>query len=150
MEVLHTARHDTGRAGFVASLDELLRRSDVVSLHVPLTESTRHLIGATQLATMKRTAVLVNTSRGAVVDELALADALESGEIFGAGLDVYDGEPVVRPALLKAPRTTLLPHIGSATLQTRTEMARLACQGVCEVLAGRTPTNAVRLPDSDA
>jgi glyoxylate reductase len=143
MEVLHTARHDTGHHGFVASLGELLERSDIVSLHVPLNESTRHLIGAAELSRMKPTAVLVNTARGPVVDENALADALGNGTIYGAGLDVYDGEPSVNPRLLAAPRTTLLPHIGSATIATRTRMAQLACQGVCDVLAGRTPPNAV-------
>jgi glyoxylate reductase len=143
MEVIHTARHDTGVAGFVPALDELLERSDIVSLHVPLSESTRHLIGAAELARMKPTAVLINTARGPVVDENALANALENGTIYSAGLDVFDGEPKVNPRLLSAPRATLLPHIGSATIATRTRMARLACQGVCDVLAGRTPPNAV-------
>jgi glyoxylate reductase len=145
MEVLHTTRHDTGLTGFVASLDELLGRSDIVSLHVPLSESTRHLIGAPEFAKMKPTAVLVNTARGPVVDEEALADALEAGSIYAAGLDVYDGEPKINPRLLKAPRTTLLPHIGSATINTRTRMARSACQGVADVLAGRQPPNLVLL-----
>jgi glyoxylate reductase len=143
MEVIHTARHDTGVSGFVPTLDELLERSDIVSLHVPLSESTRHLIGAVQLARMKPTAVLINTARGPVVDEDALADALENATIYGAGLDVFDGEPKVNPRLLSAPRATLLPHIGSATIATRTRMARLACQGVSDVLAGRTPPNVV-------
>jgi len=143
MDVIHTARRDTGLAGYVPTLDELLARSDIVSLHVPLSSSTRHLIGAAELATMKPTAVLVNTARGPVVDEEALADALEAGTIYAAGLDVFDGEPAVNPRLLAAPRTTLLPHIGSATIATRTRMARLACQGVCDVLAGRTPPNEV-------
>jgi lactate dehydrogenase-like 2-hydroxyacid dehydrogenase len=143
MEVIHTTRHDTGVSGFVPTLDELLERSDVVSLHVPLNESTRHLIGAAELARMKPTAVLINTARGPVVDEDALVDALETGSIYAAGLDVFDGEPKVNPRLLTAPRATLLPHIGSATIETRTRMARLACQGVCDVLAGRTPPNAV-------
>ena len=140
---IHTTRHDTGLPGFVPTLDELLERSDIVSLHVPLNESTRHLIGAAQLDRMKPTAVLINTARGPVVDEDALVDALEAGSIYAAGLDVYDGEPRVSQRVLSAPRTTLLPHIGSATIQTRTRMARLACQGVCDVLAGRTPPNVV-------
>lgn len=143
MEVIHTARHDTNMAGFVPTLDELLERSDIVSLHVPLSESTRHLIGAPELTRMKSTAVLINTARGPVVDEDALVNALESGSIYSAGLDVFDGEPNVNPRVLAAPRATLLPHIGSATIATRTRMARLACQGVCDVLAGRTPPNAV-------
>ena len=151
MEVIHTTRHDTGLPGFVPTLDELLERSDIVSLHVPLSESTRHLIGAAELARMKPTAVLINTARGPVVDENALVDALEAGSIYAAGLDVFDGEPKVNPRLLSAPRTTLLPHIGSATIATRTRMARLACQGVCDVLAGpdaaqcRRPRTATRL-----
>jgi glyoxylate reductase len=143
MEVIHTARKDTGAQGFVPTLDELLERSDIVSLHVPLSEATRHLIGAAELGRMKRTAVLINTARGPVVDENALVDALEAGTIYAAGLDVFDGEPTVNPRLLTAPHTTLLPHIGSATIATRTRMARLACQGVCDVLAGRVPPNRV-------
>ena len=149
MHVLHTTRRATGVDGFVPTLSELLRRSDIVSLHVPLSEATRHLLGRGELAMMKPTSVLVNTSRGAVVDEDALADALEAGTIFAAGLDVYDGEPAINPRLLAAPRTTLLPHIGSATVETRTRMARLASQGVCDVLAGRTPPNVVRLTSAD-
>jgi glyoxylate reductase len=143
MEVHHTSRRDTGVAGYVPHLTALLERADIVSLHVPLTESTFHLIGAAELALMKPTAVLVNTARGPVVDEDALADALEAGTIHGAGLDVFAGEPSVNPRLLGAPRITLLPHIGSATVGTRTRMAQLACQGVCDVLAGRTPPNLV-------
>ncbi|HWF23429.1 MAG TPA: D-glycerate dehydrogenase [Acidimicrobiales bacterium] len=143
MEVLHHSRTDTGQPEYVAELDELLAVADVVSLHVPLTDSTRHLIGARELALMKPTAVLVNTARGPVVDEEALADALESEGIFAAGLDVYDGEPTVNPRLLAAPRTVLLPHIGSSTTETRTRMAQLAAQGICDVLAGRTPPNLV-------
>jgi glyoxylate reductase len=143
MEVLHTSRTDTGLPGYVATLDELLTRADIVSLHVPLTESTHHLIGAAELALMKPTAVLVNTARGPVIDENALVDALLAGTIHGAGLDVFEGEPNLNPRLLEAPRITLLPHIGSATVATRTRMARLACQGVCDVLAGRTPPNLV-------
>ena len=143
MEVLHHSRTDTGQPGYVAELDELLAVADVVSLHVPLTDSTRHLIGARELALMKPTAVLVNTARGPVVDEEALVDALESEGIFAAGLDVYDGEPTVNPRLLAAPRTVLLPHIGSSTTETRTRMAQLAAQGICDVLAGQTPPNLV-------
>jgi glyoxylate reductase len=142
MEVLHTRRRPTGEAGEVA-LDDLLARSDVVSLHVPLTEETRHLIDAGALARMRSTSVLVNTSRGAVVDEAALAQALHAGTIFGAGLDVYEDEPAVHPRLLAAPRAVLLPHVGSATVATRTAMARLAAGSVLTVLDGRAPDNAV-------
>ncbi|HEY7917290.1 MAG TPA: D-glycerate dehydrogenase [Acidimicrobiales bacterium] len=143
MEVLHHTRTDTGLPGYVAELPDLLARSDTVSLHVPLTPSTRHLIGAAELRLMKPTAVLVNTARGAVVDEAALALALEKGELFAAGLDVYSAEPAVGPELLAAPRTVLLPHIGSASTQTRTAMAQMASQAVCDVLAGRPPTHPV-------
>jgi glyoxylate reductase len=143
MTVLHHTRHDTGTAGWTADLGDLLEASDVVSLHVPLTEGTRHLIGPAELARMKPTAVLVNTARGPVVDEEALASALESGALFAAGLDVYEREPEVHPRLLAAPRTVLLPHIGSATRATRTRMATMAAEAVCDVLAGGRPANLV-------
>jgi glyoxylate reductase len=145
MEVLHHTRTPTGFPGYVGTLSELLATADVVSLHVPLSDATRHLIGAAELSTMKPTGVLVNTARGPVVDEEALADALEAGTIFAAGLDVFDGEPALNPRLLAAPRAVLLPHIGSATIETRTKMARLAAQGVADVLAGKTPPNLVSL-----
>jgi glyoxylate reductase len=144
MEVLHHTRTDTGCAGYIPRLADLLARADTVSLHIPLTPATRHLIGAVELSLMKPTAVLVNTARGAVVDETALARALHAGEIFAAGLDVYSGEPAIDPALLAAPRTVLLPHIGSATVETRAAMARMAGRAICDVLAGDTPANLVR------
>jgi len=146
MRVLHHARKDTGEPGYLASLDELLAEADVVSLHVPLSSATRHLIGRRELALMKPTAVLVNTARGPVVDEQALAEALESGGIFAAGLDVFEEEPRVHPRLLRAPRVVLLPHIGSGSRQTRTRMARLAADGVRAVLAGEQPSNLVTPP----
>jgi glyoxylate reductase len=147
MEVVHTARRPTGEPG-EATLDDLLRRSDIVSLHVPLTEDTRHLVDARRLVAMKPTSVLVNTSRGAVVDEAALADALHDGTIFGAGLDVFEREPTVHPRLLSAPNAVLLPHIGSATVATRTSMARMAAASVVAVLDGRRPANLVTDPGS--
>jgi glyoxylate reductase len=143
MRVLHHTRRPTGQPGWCASLGELLDAADVVSLHVPLTSETHHLIGPAELERMKPTAVLVNTARGPVVDEAALAAALETGRIFAAGLDVYEHEPQVHPRLLAAPRTVLLPHIGSASRATRTRMARLACEGAVAVLAGRRPGNLV-------
>jgi glyoxylate reductase len=143
MQVLHHTRHDTGAPGWVADLDVLLRDSDVVSLHVPLSDETRHLIDARRLALMPSHAVLVNAARGPVVDEEALAIALEEGRIFAAGLDVYEREPEVHPRLLAAPRTTLLPHVGSASQATRTRMAQLACEGAVAVLAGQRPPNLV-------
>jgi glyoxylate reductase len=146
MKVLHHSRRPTGEDGYVPDLDELMALSDIVSLHVPLTDETRHLIGPRQLELIGPDGVLVNTSRGPVVDEAALARALTEGIIFAAGLDVYEEEPKIHPALLAAPRAVLLPHIGSASRATRTRMARLACKGVTEILAGREPENLVRLP----
>ena len=143
MTVLHHTRHDTGLPGYTASLDDLLERADIVSLHVPLNDASRHLIGARQLALMGRDAVLVNTARGPVVDEEALADALHDGTIFAAGLDVYEREPAISARLLDAPRTVLLPHIGSATQATRAQMAQMACSAVCTVLDGERPPNLV-------
>jgi lactate dehydrogenase-like 2-hydroxyacid dehydrogenase len=143
MRVLHHARADTAEPGYVADLDELLREADIVTLHVPGGEATRHLIDARRLALLKPTAVLVNTARGPVVDEEALGDALHAGRLFAAGLDVFEHEPLVNPRLLAAPRTVLLPHIGSASRATRTQMARLASSAVATVLAGGTPPNIV-------
>jgi glyoxylate reductase len=143
MQVLHHTRRRTEMPGYVASLDALLAECDVLSLHVPLNDDTRHLIGARELGLLRPHAVVVNTARGPVVDEEALADALHGGTVFAAGLDVYEREPEVHPRLLSAPRTVLLPHIGSASRATRTQMARVASQGVCDVLAGRRPPNLV-------
>jgi glyoxylate reductase len=145
MEVIHHSRRDTGVPGWTGDLDELLARADIVSLHVPLTADTRNLIDARRLALMKPSAVLVNTARGAVVDEAALAIALEEGVIFAAGIDVYQREPEVHPRLLAAPNAILLPHIGSATWATRVRMTELACTGVVTVLAGGTPPNLVHV-----
>jgi glyoxylate reductase len=144
MKVAYTSAREVDLAGATPmSLDRLLLTSDVVSLHVPLTDETRHLIDARRLALMKRDAVLVNTSRGPVVDEEALAVALEEGAIFAAGLDVYEREPEVHPRLLAAPRAVLFPHIGSASLATRTRMAQVAAENVVAVLAGERPNNPV-------
>jgi glyoxylate reductase len=143
MRVLHTTRNDTGEAGYVADLDELLPQCDIVSLHVPGGDATRHLIDARRLALMQPGAVLVNTARGTVVDEAALAAALHAGKLFAAGIDVYEREPKIDPELLRAPRTVLLPHIGSASQATRTRMAVLATSAVATVLDGGTPANIV-------
>lgn len=121
----------------VLSLDELLLTSDVVSLHVPLTAETRHLIDRRTLVRMKRSAVLVNTSRGGVVADEALAWALDERLIAGAGLDVFEGEHNVHPGLVGRDNVCLTPHLGSATRETRTAMAQLAVRNVVEVLAGR-------------
>jgi glyoxylate reductase len=125
------------------SFDDLLRRADVVSLHVPLTDETRHLINAETLAKMKPGSLLLNTSRGPVVDEAALARALESGPIAGAGLDVFENEPGITPALLDEDRVVLMPHAGSATVETRREMARMVVEDVRRVLSGEKPLRPV-------
>jgi len=125
------------------TLDELLAVADFVSLHVNLTEETRHLITGARLATMKPTAVLVNTSRGPVVDEEALAEALERGRIFAAGLDVFEREPEVSPRLLGQPRVVLCPHLGSATVDTRLAMGMLAVDNILAALGGRRPPTLV-------
>jgi glyoxylate reductase len=125
------------------SLDRLLNTSDVVSLHVPLTPETRHLIDKKALARMKRSAYLVNTARGPVVEEAALAWALQERLIAGAALDVYENEPSVHPDLLPLENVLLVPHLGSATTETRTAMANLAADNVIAVLAGRAPLTPV-------
>ena len=146
MNVVHYARHDTGIEGYTSDLDELLRISDIVTLHVPGGAATHHLIDRRRLALMKPTAVLVNTARGTVVDEAALAAALHEGRLFAAGIDVYEREPEIHPALLDAPRAVLLPHVGSASQATRTRMATMATEGVKTVLEGGTPLNVVSAP----
>lgn len=124
-------------------LDRLLSTSDVLSLHVPLTPDTRHLIDQAALARMKRTAYLINTSRGPVVDEKALAWALRSRLIAGAALDVYEHEPQIEPELLTLDNVLLAPHLGSATTETRTAMADLAARNALAVLAGKPPLTPV-------
>ena len=119
--------------------NELPLRLHVLTLHVPLSASTRHMIGPRELSLMRRTAYLVNTARGPVVDEAALAAALREGTIAGAALDVYDREPIVHPELLPLENAVLAPHLGSATMETRMAMAMLAARNVVEVLQGRPP-----------
>jgi glyoxylate reductase len=138
MTVAHTSRADAG-----IPLDRLLATSDVVSLHVPLTPETKHLIGQPELARMKRTAYLINTTRGPVVDEAALAWALKNRLIAGAALDVYEREPEVHPDLLTLENVVLAPHLGSATTETRTAMADLAVRNVVAVLGGGAPLTPV-------
>ncbi len=120
-------------------LAQLLEEADFVSIHTNLTEETRHLFGADAFERMKPTAVVVNTSRGPVVDESALADALESGEIFAAGLDVFEREPEVEPRLLALENVVMIPHLGSATVDTREAMGALAVQNVLAALDGTRP-----------
>ena len=124
-------------------LDELLATSDFVSLHVPLTDETRHLIDQDAFERMKPGAILVNTSRGGVLDTAALVRALRSGRLAAAGLDVYEEEPHVPAELRELPNAVLLPHIGSATTATRDAMARLCAENVIAVIEGREPPAAV-------
>jgi glyoxylate reductase len=138
MTVAHSS-HSGGGMPF----DRLLSTSDVVSLHVPLTADTKHLIDQPALARMKRTAYLINTARGPVVDEAALAWALKNRLIAGAALDVYEEEPVVHPDLLTLENVLLAPHMGSGTTETRTAMADLAARNVIAVLSGHPPLTPV-------
>ena len=124
-------------------LDELLRTADVVSIHAPLMDSTRHLINAETLDLMKDGAYLVNSARGPIIDEAALVDALKAGKIAGAGLDVFENEPDVHPGLLELDNAVLLPHLGSATIETRTAMGVLAAQNAVAALKGERPPTPV-------
>jgi glyoxylate reductase len=137
MDVIHTSR----RTG--TPLGEVLETSDIVSLHTPLTEATRHIINRDALAMMKRGAYIVNTSRGPLIDEDALCDALESGHIRGAALDVYEHEPIVNPRLLTMNNVVIVPHIGSATEEARDAMARTAATDVYKFLRGEQPLHRV-------
>jgi glyoxylate reductase len=129
---LNAARVDIGR---------LLAESDFVSVHVPLTQETHHLLSTPQFALMKRTAILINTSRGPVVDEAALVEALKAKKIAGAGLDVYEREPAVHPGLIPMPNVVLAPHIASATVRTRSEMSQMAARNLATGIRGGRPAN---------
>ena len=149
MRVLYTARSrkwDMELAPLAArrvELDEGLAMADVVSLHTPLTPQTRHLIDARRLGLMKPNAILINTARGPVVDEAALADALRDGAIWGAGLDVFEREPFIQPGLLQARNVVLTPHIGSAERRYREMMTAMVADNARAILAGHEPTNRV-------
>ena len=144
MRVAYTTRRDVELPGAESmSLDKLLNTSDVVSLHVPQTKETQHLIDKRALARMKRSAYLINTARGPVVDEAALAWALQHHLLAGAALDVYENEPVIHPDLLPLENVLLIPHLASGTTETRTTMANLAVDNVLAVLAGRPPLTPV-------
>ena len=149
MRIVYTRRHRADAAleqeldASFLPLDELLAASDVVSLHCPLTPETRHLIDAGRLRRMRPTAFLVNTTRGPVVDEEALVEALGGGIIAGAGLDVFEHEPDVHPGLLRLENVVLEPHLGSSTVETRTAMAELAARNAVAVLSGETPPTPV-------
>jgi glyoxylate reductase len=128
---------------YCVPLDELLRTADIVTLHTTLNPQTHHLISRGQLRLMKQDAILVNVSRGPVVDELALAEALEEGQIWAAGLDVYEREPEIEERLLSLDNVVLLPHIGSATYETRLKMAMMAVKNLIQGLSGQKPDNLV-------
>jgi len=125
------------------SMDELIESSDVLSLHCPYSPATHHLISENQLARMKSTAYLINTARGPIVDEQALVDALKAGQIAGVGLDVFEHEPKVNPGLLELDNAVLIPHLGSATVETRAAMADIAATNALAILAGKTAPNLV-------
>lgn len=146
MRILYYSRSespDAGIATYVPSIGALAEQADVLSLHVPSNASTHHLVNEALLARMKSTAILVNTARGAIVDELALARALSSRSIAGAGLDVYEAEPIVHPALLACDNVVLLPHLGSATIETRVSMGMQMADNLDAFFAGREPPNRV-------
>ena len=152
MQVVYADEHEPAAAA-LAGLDarglefeQVLRVSDVISLHCPYLPSTHHLLGAEQFGLMKPTAYVVNTSRGAVIDEAALVAALRAGQIAGAGLDVFENEPQVHPGLLELENVVLLPHLGSATIETRDAMAVLAAKNVLAVLRGQAPLTPVAPP----
>ena len=147
MPVLYTAGHRLPASEEAAlgvawrELDELLAEADFVTIHTGLSAATRHLIGARELARMKPTAVLVNTARGPIVDEAALAGALAAGELGGAGLDVFEREPEVHPGLLGLDNVTIVPHLGTSTHQTRVAMGMTAAANLLAALEGRRPAN---------
>lgn len=149
MRILYFARHRADESAErelnaqYVSLETLLHESDFLSLHVPLTAETHHIIDGKALSQMKNTAILVNTARGSVVDEKALIEALRNKKIAGAGLDVFEGEPHVNPDLLGLDNVVLAPHIGSATGETRLNMAMLAVRNLFEMLNGGRPRNVV-------
>jgi glyoxylate reductase len=124
-------------------LDRLLRESDFVSLHSPLRAETRHQIGGRELALMKPTAFLINTARGAIIDETALARALKKRQIAGAGLDVFEHEPDVAPALLRMANVVATPHLGSAVVEVREQMAHIVVDNIFALLDGKVPPNCI-------
>lgn len=130
-------------ASFHASVDEVMKEADVVTVHVPLLDTTHHLINAERLSMMKKSAYLINTSRGPIVDEKALVAALKGGVIAGAGLDVFEDEPRMAPGLSELENAVVTPHIASASIETRTAMATVAATSIIDFLAGKEPKNRV-------
>ena len=130
---------------FKDTVDAVMQEADVVTVHVPLLDSTTHLINAERLAKMKQGAYLVNTSRGPVVDEAALVEALKSGPIRAAGLDVFEDEPALKPGLAELDNVVLTPHIASGSQETRDKMSELAAQAIIDHLGGKTPEHVVEV-----
>ena len=128
---------------YLDSTEAVLEQADVVSVHVPLLDSTRHLINTERLAKMKPTAYLINTSRGPVIDEAELVEALKNGVIRGAGLDVFEDEPALAPGLSELENVTITPHIASASEETRDKMSQMAAQNIIDHLSGNPPTNLI-------
>lgn len=149
MKVIYSQRHrlpvssEAALSARFDKLDELVSRADIVSLHCPLTHQTKHLFNRNRLACMKESSILINTSRGAVIDEVALVEALRSGKPAAAGLDVYEHEPLLADGLAALPNVMLLPHLGSAGRETREEMARMAVSDCLAVLEGDRPEHRV-------
>lgn len=137
-DIARNERFEAETGGVYVDKETLLKEADFVSVHVPLMPSTRHLISSNEFKLMKETAILINTSRGPVVDEKALCHALQTKEIWGAGLDVYENEPEVEPGLLACENAVLLPHVASATIDTRTNMGLIAVQNIIAALHGQT------------
>ncbi len=149
MKILYSSRRRADRqveaqlAARQVPFDTILSEADILSLHLPLTEESRHLIGGRALSKMKPTAILINTARGPIVDEAALARALASGRPAAAGLDVFEGEPKIHPALLRLRNVVLLPHLGSATVETRMRMGEVVLENLRAFFAGEEPPNRV-------
>lgn len=127
------------------SIEEILKQADIVSLHIPLSENTKHMIGQKEFRLMKNSAILINTSRGPIIDESALVRSLEDNEIAGAGLDVYEHEPEITPALLKSSKVVLTPHTASGTFETREQMSRIAAQNIIDVFTGKEPLGLLKI-----
>ena len=127
------------------SLDQLLKEADIITIHCPLTEKTRHLIGNEQFDLMKKSAILINTARGPIIDENALIEALKNGKIAAAGLDVFEFEPQISEDLIRLPNVVLTPHIASATIETRGAMSRIAAENIIAVFEGKTPFGLIKV-----
>ena len=148
MKILYTdikpsAEFEKETGAVFADRETLLRESDFVSIHVPLLPETRHMIGEKEFKLMKKTAVLINTSRGPVIDEKALVKALKEGDIWGAGLDVYENEPELEPGLAELENVVILPHVASATIETRTNMGLIAVRNIIACIKGEKPQTCV-------